>query len=205
MKQRYSAQVVAGRGGIAAAVVGLHVLAAAALILNGTVKIPKGFEVLTVRQINPTPPPVEKPNVHVEQLETKLIVQQPDLPPTATDPSDDAPRVVTSEKQPVATQIPSESGNGPRMRAAKVLRSEQPQYPDASIRNEEEGLVQLRIRVGADGRALAVEVFKSSGHRRLDEAALRAVRDWRFAPAAQDGNTVETWESVTVRFRLDRR
>lgn len=79
----------------------------------------------------------------------------------------------------------------------------QPPYPPASERQEEEGVVLVRVRVGPDGRVLAAELKASSGHRRLDEAAvLHARRAWRFLPATRDGVAVESWREIPVRFEL---
>jgi protein TonB len=46
----------------------------------------------------------------------------------------------------------------------------------------EEGSVDLAIEVGNDGGLRGVRVVSSSGHARLDEAALAAVRAWTFKP-----------------------
>jgi protein TonB len=75
-------------------------------------------------------------------------------------------------------------------------------YPTAARRRGIEGRVLLEVAVDADGRAVAVRVAESSGHRLLDEAALRAVRDWRFTPARQDGRAVAAKVRVPVTFRL---
>ena len=53
------------------------------------------------------------------------------------------------------------------------------------------------------GRAQDVRVLKSSGHSRLDEAAVSAVKRWLFKPATQDAHAVQAWTQVAVVFRLD--
>lgn len=63
----------------------------------------------------------------------------------------------------------------------------QPQYPEASKLAGEQGEVMLRIDLNERGEVTAVRVLTSSGHSRLDDAALAKVRDWRFEPATQDG------------------
>jgi protein TonB len=52
------------------------------------------------------------------------------------------------------------------------------------------GTVRLRIAVGADGLVEGIAVAASSGHVVLDEAALAAVRTWRFEPAREGGAAV---------------
>jgi protein TonB len=50
---------------------------------------------------------------------------------------------------------------------------------------------------------LAAEIKASSGHPRLDEAAVvHAKRAWRFTPATRDGVAIESWREVPVRFEL---
>lgn len=77
-----------------------------------------------------------------------------------------------------------------------------PHYPRISIAREEEGVVLVRALVDPAGAPQRVLVFKSSGYPNLDEAALDAVRRWRFEPMRRDGRAVVSWVQVPVRFRL---
>jgi len=45
-------------------------------------------------------------------------------------------------------------------------------------------------------------VKKSSGYDLLDQAALQAVRKWKFAPAVQNNVRIRTWGDVPIRFVL---
>jgi len=87
-------------------------------------------------------------------------------------------------------------------RAARVLRSDEPPYPAAARRLGEQGVVVVRVRVAADGRAEQIELAGSSGSARLDEAALRSVRGWLFRPAESGAGPVESWITLRVIFRL---
>ena len=58
---------------------------------------------------------------------------------------------------------------------AEYLRNPQPEYPERSRENGEEGTVMLRVGVSAAGRASEVTVAASSGYPRLDRAAKAAV------------------------------
>lgn len=78
-----------------------------------------------------------------------------------------------------------------------------PHYPRASIAREEEGVVLVRALVDPAGAPQRVMVFKSSGYPNLDDAALEAVRRWRFEPMIRGGRTVVSWVQVPVRFRLN--
>jgi protein TonB len=93
-------------------------------------------------------------------------------------------------------------GSPARLDAA-YLHNPTPSYPQVSRRRGEEGLVVLRVRVLGDGRAGELEVAESSGHRRLDNAALETVRKWRFIPARRGEATMASWLRVPIAFRLE--
>jgi protein TonB len=99
-------------------------------------------------------------------------------------------------------QAPTLSATPPSYQAA-YLSNPAPRYPDAARRSGEQGTVKLRVQVARDGVASRVAVEKSSGSPHLDAAALEAVKAWRFAPARQGGNAVESWMLVPIVFRLD--
>lgn len=63
------------------------------------------------------------------------------------------------------------------------------------------GKVVLKAVVGNDGAVKQVEVL--SGNRALASAAVRAVRQWRYAPPQLDGHTVEAETHVTISFLGD--
>lgn len=54
-----------------------------------------------------------------------------------------------------------------------------PEYPFHERLVRTEGVAMVRIAIGADGRAAAVEIARSSGNANLDKAALSALRSWR--------------------------
>ena len=64
----------------------------------------------------------------------------------------------------------------------RIAAGRDPAYPTMSRKLLEEGSVDLAIEVGNDGGLRGVRVVSSSGHARLDEAALAAVRAWTFKP-----------------------
>lgn len=86
---------------------------------------------------------------------------------------------------------------------AAYLSNPEPVYPAQSRRRKEEGTVLLGVEVSSEGRALRVEIDQSSGHALLDEAALKAVRHWRFEPARLGNRSVNSHVQVPIRFRLD--
>jgi periplasmic protein TonB len=77
-----------------------------------------------------------------------------------------------------------------------------PRYPDAARRRGLEGTVLLRARVTAQGRVDDVHVENSAGHPELDQAAIEALRRWRFEPARRGREPVAAWVVVPFQFKL---
>ncbi|MCE1203121.1 MAG: energy transducer TonB [Holophagaceae bacterium] len=86
---------------------------------------------------------------------------------------------------------------------AAYLQNPEPGYPLLSKRLGEEGRVILRVLVNPEGLAEKVEVRQSSGHARLDQAALGTVRRWRFTPARRGAERLAAWVLVPLSFQLD--
>jgi protein TonB len=59
------------------------------------------------------------------------------------------------------------------------------------------------VLVTAEGLAGSVSVQTSSGSQALDQAALDAVKGWRFVPARQGTQAVEGWHLVPIVFKLE--
>jgi protein TonB len=78
-----------------------------------------------------------------------------------------------------------------------------PDYPIASQRRREEGVVVLNVAVDAGGTPTSISLKRSSGHPLLDRAALDAVRRWTFEPARSGGVPMVSRLDVPVRFSLD--
>lgn len=77
-------------------------------------------------------------------------------------------------------------------------------YPQISRRMNEEGIVVLRVLIGADGRAKRVEIKKSSGFARLDQAAREGLLKTRYKPSTVGGVPVDDWYDIPVNFKLSR-
>jgi len=78
-----------------------------------------------------------------------------------------------------------------------------PEYPIVARRRGLEGMVRVRVRVAVDGSPLATQVLESSGHRVLDDVAVRTARSWRYVPAREGGAPVEGSVDLPFRFRLE--
>ena len=81
--------------------------------------------------------------------------------------------------------------------------SPKPAYPLALRDLGVSGVVWLRVWVDDTGRPQEIEVSKGSGYRLFDEAALRAVQQWRFIPATNEQQSLASWVEFAVRFELN--
>ena len=86
--------------------------------------------------------------------------------------------------------------------SAAYLSNPAPVYPMASRRSGEEGAVTLGVYVTEEGLPERVELRKSSGFARLDDAALGVVRRWKFVPARRGGAPIAAWVLVPISFSL---
>lgn len=173
---------------------------------------------------SPMPPPAEKRAKAKERAGTPMPERPRPTPPhslalsrqaTAPEPASTLPAPeprVASEPQPSAPREPA--GAAPRAEGvptdkitppvftAAYLRNPEPVYPVSSRRRGEQGTVLLKVVVTREGAAANVNVEKTSGHSALDEAALAAVRKWRFAPARRGAEAVESTVVVPIVFEL---
>lgn len=164
-------------------------------------------DVLLLAQDKPRPP--EAP-----PAPPKIPQHAPQTPPaTPAPPLSPVPVVATPAAQAVtvAPSAPAPAPAAPAARAESVrtaavvnaAQCEKPEYPSASRRLEEEGTVHLRFLVGADGKVMQSEVEKSSGYRRLDEAARAGLAKCQFRPATVDGKPEQAWASMRYTWRLE--
>jgi protein TonB len=123
--------------------------------------------------------------------------------PVASESADTKEKSATASAQ-VARSASGDAGpEVPPSFRAGYLRNPEPPYPPVSRRLGEQGTVQLRVQVSPEGRAARVEVQRSSGFPRLDEAAAAAVREWRFVPARRGDAPIEAAVIVPIVFRLE--
>ena len=156
----------------------------------------------------PTPVPVAPaPIVKVARAATVTTAAAPAPPITAPSPATARTGAAVSdatgagpgsaEREAVATTPPD---------AAAFSRSNPPPvYPDIARRRRQQGVVVISVSVSAQGLVTALRLRDSSGFPALDEAALAAVRRWRFAPATRGGAAIAAQGYVELPFVLRRR
>jgi protein TonB len=84
---------------------------------------------------------------------------------------------------------------------ARLVAGLAPSYPDTARAAGIEGDVRLELVVGVSGTVESARVVRGVGHG-LDEAALHAVRQFRFAPATRGGQAVRVRMGWSIQFRL---
>lgn len=141
-------------------------------------RAPTSLEIVVV-----APPPRSLPEPAPAAPEPSVVVpEEPDPAPQT---------VIAPEQRGVLTEV-----------LPQYLRNPAPVYPRLARERGEEGTVVLDVEVLPSGRCGTLRVLESSGHALLDEAAARAVRGWRFKPAARWGRAIAVWVEIPVTFRL---
>jgi len=77
-----------------------------------------------------------------------------------------------------------------------------PHYPKVARRRGYEGQTLLRVEVLENGKVGQIEIAGSSSFEILDNAALKSVKGWIFVPGTQNGERIDQWVMVPVRFSL---
>jgi TonB family protein len=90
---------------------------------------------------------------------------------------------------------------GGNVQAAKLLRQVRPAYPPDLQAQGVEGTVLIDAVIGKDGTPLSVAV-RNTVNPEFANAALDAVRQWRYSPTLLNGEPVEVVTTVTIEFKL---
>jgi protein TonB len=155
--------------------------------------------------VPPAPPPPEpvlkpKPKPVIASTRTTPVADAIVAPPPVDEP-DPEPSAPVQAYSEAAEPSPPGQPEPPRFDMS-YLSNPQPSFPAMSKKLHEEGTVVLRVHVSAAGEALSVEVATSSGYARLDDAALRAVRKWKFVPSKRGDTAVDGIAMVPMVFSL---
>ena len=151
----------------------------------------------------PKPRPIEKPEPRQLVAEAPVVAPTDYVappPPPKPAPVIEAPRAAAIEAPP-APKPAGPVNLGSELSVACPERTP-PAYPSLSRRHNEEGTATLRVELDESGHVVAARVNASSGHARLDEAALAAVRTWRCTPATRNGQTVRAVALQPFKFVL---
>lgn len=162
----------------------------------------------TVTPPKPSLKPLPKPPPKPLPAPAKPVVDESPSPQTAAaPPAGPAPAQSAAPAQPAvaAAPAPVTSAQPPKTISSGIEYLEAPQsaYPPAAKRMGEEGTAILRVLVNEKGRPERIEMQKSSGSPRLDDAARRAVQRAIFKPFMENGKAVAAFAIVPITFQLD--
>jgi len=199
----------------------LHLAVLKFLLDYRLLPVPAGLPSIFVDLIAP-PPPAPPPKVEApkppprKQVEPRpaprqMIAEAPAVPTdyVVPEPSKQAEPAPVPQLAPVSVPQPAPKPTpaGPvRISAELALvcpERRAPAYPSVSRRMGEAGLVVLRVELSEAGLVARAQVEKSSGHARLDEAALAAVKTWQCNPATREGKPVRAIALQPFNFVLE--
>ena len=103
-----------------------------------------------------------------------------------------APAPLPTKKKPIRI--------GGNVQASRLVYRVEPEYPELAKRARVSGLVVMQVIVNEGGAVEEVKIVR--GHPLLNDAALRAVRQWRYSPYLLNGEPIPVTATVTVNFVL---
>jgi len=160
-----------------------------------------------------TPRPARQPRARAITAVVRAVPTVDHAPPEAPSAADvpaqpaatrgprSLPRVEPASSSHAAARV-VDSGGALLSAKPRYRLNPAPEYPIASRRRREEGVVMVQVTVEANGAPSAITLATSSGYPLLDAAALDAVRRWTFEPARAAGVPVSSLVTVPVRFSL---
>jgi len=107
---------------------------------------------------------------------------------------------VDAPAPPQPRPAPHRIHSGGEVEQALLIHRVEPRYPALARQMRLEGIVRLHAIIGIDGSVRELEV--EGGHPLLIQAALEAVRQWRYRPTRLNGEPVEVETTITVIFEL---
>jgi protein TonB len=166
---------------------------------------PARIEEPAPRPVAPTPEPArESSEIAPSTVATLPAISEPAPAPASSAPASSSPTIVLPASAPMVAAKPPTTALEGITRTARPQGGYQvrPTYPATPRRLGIQGTTLLRVHVLADGRIGDVLVESSAGHPDLDEAAIGAIRGWRFDPARRGAEPVSMWVRLPVEFRL---
>jgi len=169
-----------------------------------TIAMPVSLAPATPKPATQPVQPSPRPAKQTVRDTAPVLAAAPRAEPSPTTFSTAAP---SPTPEPAKAVEPAIAAQSPTVIAARFdadyLQNPAPIYPPMSRKLQEEGRVLLQVRVTAAGTAEQVQIKRSSGYPRLDEAALNTVLRWRFVPARQGNEVIASSVVVPIVFRLD--
>ena len=160
----------------------------------------------------PVPAAEKKPvlgEVHLAapKISQKKTVQSTVEPDAGISLSEDQPEANTdsvgaglgvNSNPPAAPAAPVAVGGD--VKQAKLISSVPPVYPTLARAQHVSGGVTIDALIDANGRVTTMQVI--SGHTLLQQAAMDALKQWKYQPAMLDGKAAPMHLTVTIQFHL---
>ena len=105
--------------------------------------------------------------------------------------------------EPEPTPLNIRTVDGHDVTAPRLVQRVEPKYPEVARRARMSGQVIIEAVITDRGEVISPRVMKSTTESMLNQAALDAVRQWRYEPARFRGQPVPVYVTVTVTFRLN--
>ena len=149
------------------------------------------------------PTPTPSPPVTAPDPDPESFIE--DVAETHVEPTENPePEVVSSPTMPIPERDeepdPEDQQAEPVLTPARRVTYDPPEYPAIARRMGVQGDVIVRATITPEGDVTDIVVVRSI--RLLDEAAVEAVRQWKFDPATQDGVPIAVEATLTVTFQL---
>lgn len=151
------------------------------------------------------PPPAATTS---EPTPVSPVSTPPDVTPIPASTPDRVPTPQPAAPQPTVPQkaVPDPDRvytiKEPGVSPPQMVHQVQPQYTAEARTNRTQGRVILQAEVWPDGLPHNIEILKSIGDAGLDQNAIAALRQWRFAAGGKDGQPVKVRIAVALSFRL---
>lgn len=114
----------------------------------------------------------------------------------------DLQRITIADGEPFSGVGSSPEAGSPDRLPVKLYHRN-PKYPLIARHNNWEGVTVLTIQVRPDGAVGEIDVSQSSGYQILDQAAVKAVKHWRYQPAVKNGSAIAWRIRVKIIFKLE--
>lgn len=151
-------------------------------------------------------PPKKQPAKKPVKKKAPVIPKQVELPkPTIADEKPATPEASVSAPQPVSKPAPVTVGGGQKISTGVIpLERIPPKYPMRAANRHIEGWVKIEFTITPNGTVENAVVVEAEPAEVFDEAALKAINQWKFKEKIVDGVAVEQRAVQTLQFKLTR-
>jgi TonB family protein len=134
---------------------------------------------------------------------TKMISKQNKKPKKKTQEEGSEIQKDDNEEPESVQQNVAISNDSAAIFDAAYLNNQAPPYPSMSRSLQEEGEILLEVEIDALGKVSNIKIEKSSGFKRLDSAALKAVKNWQFVAAKKNNQSIASKVQIPINFILE--